>query len=368
VLVDEVQDLTPVEIALLLEIARTIARHRGSALFVAAGDDSQTVHPSGFEWGLAKDLIHDRLGREPSDVVLGHPMRNPRAVLSLVQKAGSLYKTLSKELRPSGAAAPEASDIADEAQGARILVRPGTYRGPFLIDKALAIVGEGEPGSVVLESEMMTVSVEDCDVTIENLTIIRRKSAGLIASFGGILSLKKAARWVGKTFGLASPDRVESAVEAAGQSGGLGLAVTAIAGELRLRGCVIDGEGGGGIIAAEGAHLHAVGCKIHHAMVGIFAAPVSAVTIERSEVFECGNGITVGQGSRATVRESSVQRTEREGIYLHANAEVLLENNELQEPGNRAAHPVYGCRRRGQSDPRQRGRRRLRPGGLERSL
>jgi parallel beta-helix repeat protein len=119
VLVDEVQDLTPVEIALLLEVARAMAKRNHSMLFVAAGDASQTVHPSGFEWGVAKDLVHQRLDREPIDVVLRQPMRNARAVASLVDKTGALYKLLSKELRPGGDTPDEAP--AEVAEPGRVL-------------------------------------------------------------------------------------------------------------------------------------------------------------------------------------------------------------------------------------------------------
>jgi parallel beta-helix repeat protein len=119
VLVDEVQDLTPVEIALLLEVARAMAKRSHSMLFVAAGDASQTVHPSGFEWGVAKDLVHQRLDREPVEVVLRQPMRNARSVAALVHRTGALYKLLSKELRPGGDA-PDATP-AEVTEPGRVL-------------------------------------------------------------------------------------------------------------------------------------------------------------------------------------------------------------------------------------------------------
>jgi nitrous oxidase accessory protein NosD len=603
VLVDEVQDLTPVEIALLLEVVRAVARPSRRALFIAAGDDTQTVHPSGFEWGLAKDLIHQRLGHEPSEVVLDHAMRNPRAVWSLVQRTGSLYKTLSKELRPggasaggatsgasaggatsgasaggatSGAAAPEGSAVAeagrilwceppedpdwkalldalvmtpgralvtlarpvplglpsassvafapvdikglerqtvvvtglsetldtldslttrgvqegrlleglearylidgirvalsratetlvllgkapksplaaridlardivrigwddllrllqeddlseseraygflDEAReheargdakralfvfsraeaiarglddpaltaavreigerldaavrprvvvaptggdftsltaaidaakaGARIFVRPGTYSSSFTIDKDLTIIGDGERASVVLESDMVAVAVVDCNVVLENLTIVGRKGGNpILTAFGSLQSMKKAMRWVGKAFGVGVTDRAATAaLEALAESDGLSVAVTVIKGALRLRGCDIDPQGAAGIVVSGEGHVHAEDCKVHHATVGVFAAPTSSVIVERSEVSECRIGIAVGAGSQATVRASMVRDTEKEGIYVNPGADVLLEKNELSGTKGAAIHVVESTR------------------------
>ena len=52
VVVDEVQDLTLLETAVVVELCLAIARRRGHAPWLlAAGDDGQTVRPSGFDWG-----------------------------------------------------------------------------------------------------------------------------------------------------------------------------------------------------------------------------------------------------------------------------------------------------------------------------
>ena len=52
VVVDEVQDLTLLETAVVVELCLAIARRRGQAPWLrAAGDDGQTVRPSRFDWG-----------------------------------------------------------------------------------------------------------------------------------------------------------------------------------------------------------------------------------------------------------------------------------------------------------------------------
>ncbi|MBK8795445.1 MAG: AAA family ATPase [Anaerolineales bacterium] len=53
--VDEVQDLTLLQIALLAELARTRIHAAGRRLaVVVAGDESQIVQPSGFDWGVTR--------------------------------------------------------------------------------------------------------------------------------------------------------------------------------------------------------------------------------------------------------------------------------------------------------------------------
>ena len=64
VVVDEAQDLTLVEAAVFVELCRAIARHRRhSPRLLLAGDEGQTVRPSGFNWGALNGLLADRLGR-----------------------------------------------------------------------------------------------------------------------------------------------------------------------------------------------------------------------------------------------------------------------------------------------------------------
>ena len=60
VVVDEVQDLTLLETAVVVELCRALARRRGHAPWLlAAGDGGQTVRPSGFDWGV-NDLLAAR--------------------------------------------------------------------------------------------------------------------------------------------------------------------------------------------------------------------------------------------------------------------------------------------------------------------
>jgi hypothetical protein len=100
--VDEVQDLTLLQIALLAELARTRidAADRRLAV-VVAGDESQIVQPSGFDWGMTKDLLREVLGANPQEFEFRHQRRSPRNLAYVIDNAWNFYSHLPKPLRPS---------------------------------------------------------------------------------------------------------------------------------------------------------------------------------------------------------------------------------------------------------------------------
>jgi len=101
-IVDEVQDLTLLQIALLAELARVRARERnGRMALVVAGDESQIVQPSGFDWGVTKDLLREVLHVNPSEFEFRHQRRSPRNLAYLIDNSWNFYVTLPKALRPS---------------------------------------------------------------------------------------------------------------------------------------------------------------------------------------------------------------------------------------------------------------------------
>ena len=101
VVVDEIQDLTLVEITTLVELCLAISRQRGLAPWVLiAGDEGQTVRPSGFDWGLLKDVLNARLTK-PQEVALDESVRYPRQIGQIIDRAQNLYATLDRSHRPA---------------------------------------------------------------------------------------------------------------------------------------------------------------------------------------------------------------------------------------------------------------------------
>ena len=101
VVVDEVQDLTLLETAVVVELCLAIARRRGHAPWLlAAGDDGQTVRPSGFDWGVVNDLLAERLGA-PRQFHLEDNLRCPSRIAAVIERASEWYVRLDKARRPT---------------------------------------------------------------------------------------------------------------------------------------------------------------------------------------------------------------------------------------------------------------------------
>ncbi|MBK6533831.1 MAG: hypothetical protein IPF99_30870 [Deltaproteobacteria bacterium] len=104
VFVDEVQDLTLVEVALLAALVESASAGRDAPLDVmVAGDESQTVRPTDFDWGAFADAVAPTLGAGTTFDLLGN-VRSPRAIATLVERSWALYQHLDKAQRPRGRA------------------------------------------------------------------------------------------------------------------------------------------------------------------------------------------------------------------------------------------------------------------------
>ena len=104
--IDEIQDLTLLQIAFLGELVRMRTRQtaRGEAapfVFTVAGDESQIVQPSGFDWGVTKDLLSQQLGARPNEFEFQHQRRAPRALSQVIDASWNFYGHLPKRHRPS---------------------------------------------------------------------------------------------------------------------------------------------------------------------------------------------------------------------------------------------------------------------------
>lgn len=116
--VDEVQDLTTVELLVLVRLCRVVGQlqDRAPPALLAAGDEGQTVQPSDFEWGHLADLTASELGRRKFFELPGN-VRSPQNLARLVNASWDLYRHFAKAERPRG----QASAIIEEAALGRII-------------------------------------------------------------------------------------------------------------------------------------------------------------------------------------------------------------------------------------------------------
>lgn len=123
IVVDEVQDLTRLELCALLKFHAFITTARGEApRLLLAGDEGQTVVPTHFKWGGLKDTVEEALsqlnpGRKHGDGVketqLDSNLRCPRNVREVLDRASVLYVKLPKHERPGDQTPPKDGDIHD---------------------------------------------------------------------------------------------------------------------------------------------------------------------------------------------------------------------------------------------------------------
>lgn len=568
VVLDEAQDLTPVEFALLLEMTRHLGKGNAAVRFIAAGDESQTVHPSGFEWAIAKDLIRERLGREPKDVGLGQTMRNPGVIHTVVKNTASLYKNLPKIFRPSGGmvddsppvhdigqvfqcvlpkngrktlldamnalpgramvclekVVPEAKksnttkgsandasqasmmftpseikglerrivvvtglgetlerierltksevherrsleslearylidavrvalsratdtlividddaeprtsspvakhllqstetiqseellvlldkdDLSNEERAhgflaearefknrndfkralerleraeavlgtfsdevlsgmaselrreieknsglrivvapsggdytslgdailrapvnATLLLRPGTYVGPFLITSNVKIVGDGPRESIIIEGEVTALFIQGATVTLEGVTMVRRPETETEAPATGFF--KQIGQWAAKSLAWSQSAALKKffAAKFVGRmsSAAVGLAT----GTVHLRNCEIRGMGDGGV-GGIAAGLHVADCVFQDCYYAIVAGPKSTATIERTTINDTFSGINSSGDVRLTVRNCSFRSIELDAVHVEAGGTALIEENTI---------------------------------------
>lgn len=105
VLVDEVQDLTPMEALFLFNVVARIGCSSGQMpRLILAGDESQTVRPTGFLWSDLKNLATTVFGKQMSieDTQLEQNLRSPRQIAGFVEATRQQYALLNKDERPSG--------------------------------------------------------------------------------------------------------------------------------------------------------------------------------------------------------------------------------------------------------------------------
>ena len=101
IVVDEVQDLTLLETAVVVELCRAIGRARGwSPWLLMAGDAGQTVRPTSFEWAPLNDLLSSRM-RRPAEFHLEEHLRCPSRIAEVVDRASDHYTVVEKEARPT---------------------------------------------------------------------------------------------------------------------------------------------------------------------------------------------------------------------------------------------------------------------------
>ena len=165
IVVDEAQDLTLLETAVVVELCLAIARRRGHAPWLlAAGDDGQTVRPSGFDWGPLNDLLAARLDA-PRRFHLEDNLRCPSRIAAVIERASEWYAQLDKARRPTKQRSQRGGQhvdayllhvVADAAAAVGLLERLDEVEGLVVIT-----VGDERPSWVPARLREMVLTPAD---------------------------------------------------------------------------------------------------------------------------------------------------------------------------------------------------------------
>ena len=162
--VDEAQDLTLTQVSAILATAAAIGERASSQpVITIAGDDSQTVQPSGFQWSDLTALVK-QAGADTEDHLLVETVRAPARVAQTLNRLNSLYTRVGRDIRPS---TRQSSPIDDATTGATIVaaippedIASFTERLTQLADTFIISVAEPPPHWITPELQQHVLTAE----------------------------------------------------------------------------------------------------------------------------------------------------------------------------------------------------------------
>ena len=215
----------------------------------------------------------------------------PQDIKSMLEERGPTAKTepptrvVDQMHRGNHLTITEAIEAADP--GDRILVRPGLYREGVVIEKPLEIIGDGEPGEVVVEAKGKD-------------TLLFKTTMGRVVNL--TLRLMGGVKWY---------------------------SVNITQGRLELEDCDVTGYGLGCIAIHDGADPRLLRNHIHDGYLGVHVYENGQGTIEENDIF--GNvlsGVWIEDSGNPTLRRNRIHDCEADGIFVY-DGQGVLEDNEI---------------------------------------
>ena len=238
----------------------------------------------------------------PAPRPAGDPAREPS--LPLPQDAEFLAEISEATRRPSAKTEPptrvvdplhrgdhltitEAIEAANP--GDRILVRPGLYQEGLVMDKPLEIIGEGDPGEVVVQARGKNA-------------LLFQTTMGRVAN----LTLHQI-------------------------SGGEWFGVDIAQGRLELEECDITSQSLSCVAIHGGADPRLRRNRIHDSeQCGVYVYENGLGTLEDNDIF--GNahaGVAIWEGGNPSLRRNRIHDGKRTGVFVYENGQGTLEDNDI---------------------------------------
>jgi len=210
--------------------------------------------------------------------------------------------------------------IAAASPGQTIRIKPGTYKGSYVIDKKVTILGDGSRASVILESGSGPVLTLNGNATISGLTIAFTGSSqtDAVKITGGSPTVKNCS--------------VTSTAAASAPSWSACIAVDG--GSPTIVGNVTNGSRGMGILARGGRpHISGNTCS-GCAIYGAWFTDGAGGTFEGNTITRSGkSGIGIKSGSSPAIRNNKITSNTENGIFVYQGGAGTIQGNTLSDNG-----------------------------------
>ena len=234
--------------------------------------------------------------------------------------------------------------------GTRILVLPGVYREALLVDKAVEILGQGEPGEVVIESAKgPCFSLQAPGIRLGNLQLLT-----LAGEPGPALEVGAGPAWVeacditaqeGRAVRLGGPGAELTLRDCTLRSAGATGVQLDPQARAWLEGCTLAAEAGTGLRALAGARLDLVRCRIRPGRgVGVALEPGALATLVDCQVEgqEAG-GVEVEADARVELKRCRVADGASVGVLVLEHGQAALDDCELTGHAVAGVHGLAGA-------------------------
>ncbi|MBI3131558.1 MAG: protein kinase [Acidobacteria bacterium] len=224
--------------------------------------------------------------------------------------------------------------------GARVMVKPGTYMEALVVERSITLVAMGGPGSVTVDGgQNPAVILKAGTLRLEGFNL-RSIGAMPLLQEGGDLELLDTQVTTGLEAGIEAHGGTLRLEGCGFEGAAVGLRMVQVPAQLTR--CTFTRLGGGGIEAGGDMDLQLQGCSFSQcAFAGLIGLDGARITIQDCTFEACEDaGVHLDRGSQGLFTASTLQAAQGYGLSLVKGATARLEGCTLK--GNGAAPILLG--------------------------
>ncbi len=208
--------------------------------------------------------------------------------------------------------------------GARVMVKPGTYHEALVVERDLTLVALGEPGCVIVDGgSAAAIRLKAGTLRLEGFSL-RSQGATPVVQEGGRLELVQGILEAGPEAALVATGGQLHLQETWFQGPGVGLRLANV--PLEAMGCTFEALGGGGIEVQE-ARVGLKACTFRGcAFAGLLAGPGAEVLAEGCVFEGCSEaGVRMGTGASGQFQQATFQNNPGFGLVMAKGGSAHLQ-------------------------------------------